>query len=65
MEQIIHTATLADDMGNPIDGAPKIVVNNDKSYSFGDPANITFQTDTLQMVLQNLWWGKMRQQMLF
>ena len=34
-------------MGNAIDGAPKIVVNDDKAYSFGDPANITFQTDHL------------------
>ena len=32
-----YTATLVDDMKNPIDGAPKIVVDNDKSYSFGDP----------------------------
>ena len=42
-----YTATLTNDVGNAIAGAPKIVVNDDKSYSFGDPTNITFQTDTL------------------
>ena len=42
-----YTATLTDDMDNAINGAPKIVVNDDKAYSFGDPANITFQTDDL------------------
>ena len=43
-----YTAELVNGVGTPIDDAPKIVVQNDKSYSFGDPANITFNTDILQ-----------------
>ena len=43
-----YTAELVNSVGTPIADAPKIVVQNDKSYSFGDPANITFNTDTLK-----------------
>ena len=52
-----YTATLVDDMKNPIDGAPKIVVDNNKSYSFGDP-ELIFQTGDLAVGTTEFMVGK-------